>query len=75
MAALLPSTSRVEKTKKAVKLDSTFTQVRMDLAIAYYNNKQYLSAWDELKAVEKLGYKVSKEFIEILTKALPRPKD
>jgi len=61
--------------QKAVEIELGNSQARMDLAVAYYNNKQYLSSWEQLKEAEKLGYKVPEDFLEVLTKALPRPKD
>ena len=61
--------------QKAVKIDSTNAPALMDLAIAYFNNKMYSASWEQIKEAEKLGYKVSEDFIEILTKAIPRPKN
>ena len=67
--------NQIWELQKAVKLKPDYTQACIDLGIAYYNNKQYLSAWDQVKAAEKLGHKVSEDFIKVLTRVLPKPKD
>ena len=60
--------------QKAVKMNPDYARARIDLGIAYYNNKQYLSAWEQVKAAEKLGHKISEDFIKVLSRILPRPK-
>ncbi len=61
--------------QKTVKLKPDYPQARIDLAIAYFNNRQYLSSWEQIKEIEKSGSAVSPKFLSALTKALPRPKD
>ncbi|MFC1557841.1 tetratricopeptide repeat protein [candidate division KSB1 bacterium] len=61
--------------QKTVKLKPDFTQARIDLAVAYFNNRQYLSSWEQVKEVEKYGSAVPPKFLSALTKVLPRPKD
>ena len=61
--------------QKAIKLRPDYPQARIDLAIAYFNNRQYISSWEQIKEFEKSGLAVSPKFLSALTKALPRPKD
>ena len=60
--------------QKVVKLKPGYAQAHLELGIAYFNNKQYLSAWEEIEETEKLGYKIPEEFIKLLSNVLPRPK-
>lgn len=67
--------NQIWELQKAVKIKPDYAQACIDLGIAYYNNKQYLSAWDQVKAAEKLGHKVSEDFVKFLTRVLPKPED
>jgi len=67
--------NQIWELQKAVKISPDYAQACIDLGIAYYNNKQYLSSWDQVRAAEKLGYKVSEDLIRVLTRVLPQPRD
>lgn len=67
--------NQIWELQKAVKIKPYYAQACIDLGIAYYNNKQYLSAWDQVRAAEKLGCKVSEDFIRVLTRVLPKQRD
>lgn len=60
--------------QKVVKLKPDYAGVHLELGIAYFSNKQYLSAWEEIEQAEKLGHKIPDEFIKLLSNVLPRPK-
>jgi len=67
--------NQIWELQKTVNIKPDYGKACIDLGIAYYNNKQYLSAWDQVRAAERLGYKVSDDFIRVLTRILPKPKD
>ena len=54
---------------KLLTIDSTNTKARNNRAIAYFITGEYQKAWEDVRELEKQGYKVHPDFIKALHEA------